>query len=219
MFLKNCVRSMEFLSVKHANNMLLEAFPGKIDGSVKCIDMSHIVELLPASEMNHLFDKVDLSDDDEEMGDFSGYTGIKTRDRKDLEVYTYERLVELMVKDNKLPFILKSIKDIDQDNNGYVTTTELEDIIKVHYPQLTNKNLKKLFKPFASIQNRILIDYKSLRKDLIDKIKAKLEGVKCNKEPKDDPLTFPTRKISKTKLNSLTHGNLARLGKNKTYTL
>ena len=65
-----------------------------------------------------------------------------------------------MANENKLPFIMRSIKDIDQDNNGYVTTTEFEDILKVHYPELADKNLKKLFKPFASIQNRILIDYK-----------------------------------------------------------
>lgn len=157
--------------------MLCEAFPGKIDGNDRCIDMSHLGELLPANEINHLLDKVDLSDDDEgEMGDFSGYTGIIKRDFKNLEPYKFPQLVQLMVRENKLPFISRSIRDIDQDNNGYVTTTELEDIIKYHYPQLANKNLKKMFKPYASIQNKILIDYKSFRKDLITKIKVKLEG-------------------------------------------
>ena len=34
----------------------------------------------------------------------------------------------------------------------------------MHYEkEFSNKDLKTLFKPFASIQNRILIDYKKLR--------------------------------------------------------
>ena len=62
---------------------------------------------------------------------------------------------------------MRSIKDIDQDNNGYVTTTELDDILKYHLPtELSNRSLKPLFKPFASIQNRILIDYKKWKETL-----------------------------------------------------
>lgn len=124
---------------EYDKEIFFEAFPGKIDGHTKCIDMSHLIEILPASELNVLYDKVDLSDDDEEMGDFSGYTGIVKRGLKTSEVYTYEKLIEDFVKNNKLSLILRSIKDIDQDNNGYVTTTEFEDIIKVHYPELTDK--------------------------------------------------------------------------------
>lgn len=124
------------------------------------MDMDQLEQIKKASKMNRLFKELDLSDDDdEEMGDFSGYTGIRQRDAKLFEVYTYEQFVDLVVVEDKIAFILKSIKDIDQDNNGYVTTTELEDILKLHYPLLKEKNLKKMFKPFASIQNRILIDY------------------------------------------------------------
>ena len=63
---------------------------------------------------------------------------------------------------------MKNIKEIDKDNNGYVTNQELDDIFKMHYEkELGNKDLKKLFKPFASIQNRILIDYKKLRDHIL----------------------------------------------------
>ena len=38
----------------------------------------------------------------------------------------------------------------------------------MHYEEeLGAKDLKKLFKPFASIQNRILIDYKKLRDHIL----------------------------------------------------
>lgn len=143
-------------------NAFLEAFPGKIDGAAKYIDMTHLVELQKASQTNSLYKKADLSDDDTEMGDFSGYTGYRQYSSKFLEAMAYDQFIDLFVAEDKLPAIIRSIKDIDSDNNGYVTTTELEDILKVHYPVLKDKTIKKLFKPFASIQNRILIDYVSL---------------------------------------------------------
>lgn len=69
---------------------------------------------------------------------------------------------------------MKIIKNIDKDNNGYVTNQELDDIFKMHYDQeLKTKDLKTLFKPFASLQNRILIDYKKLRDFLVQKLKDK----------------------------------------------
>jgi hypothetical protein len=33
-----------------------------------------------------------------------------------------------------MSFIMRCIKDIDHDNNGFVTNQELEDIFKLAYP-------------------------------------------------------------------------------------
>jgi Ca2+-binding EF-hand superfamily protein len=42
---------------------------------------------------------------------------------------------------------MRTIKQIDRDNNGYVTSTELDDILKLTFPEeLKGKNLKPLFK-------------------------------------------------------------------------
>ena len=69
--------------------------------------------------------------------------------------------------------IMRSIKDIDKEHNGYVTSTELDDILKICYKkELTDKNLKHLFKPYASIQNKILIDYKKFRDFLLKSISS-----------------------------------------------
>ena len=38
-----------------------------------------------------------------------------------------------MAKDNKLKSIVLTIKEIDKDHNGFVTSTELDDIIKLYY--------------------------------------------------------------------------------------
>jgi Ca2+-binding EF-hand superfamily protein len=62
-----------------------------------------------------------------------------------------------------MKIVKKYIKDIDRDCNGYVTNQELDDIFKLVFPsQLGDKDLIRLFRPFASIQNTILIDYKQL---------------------------------------------------------
>lgn len=46
----------------------------------------------------------------------------------------------------KLAHVMRSIKQIDQDNNGYVTSTELDDILKLTFvEELKGKNLKPLF--------------------------------------------------------------------------
>jgi hypothetical protein len=47
---------------------------------------------------------------------------------------------------------MRSIKEIDKEHNGYVTSTELDDILKIIYKkELTDKNLKNIFKPYSSI--------------------------------------------------------------------
>jgi hypothetical protein len=53
-----------------------------------------------------------------------------------------------------------------------VTATELDDIFKINYKEeLGNRDLKALLRPYASIQNRILIDYKSFRDNIIKHLK------------------------------------------------
>jgi hypothetical protein len=58
-----------------------------------------------------------------------------------------------------------------------VTNTELDDILKLTFPnELTTKRLKPIFKEFASIQNKILIDYKRFRDKLLILINNYEEG-------------------------------------------
>lgn len=77
-----------------------------------------------------------------------------------------------MARKNMMVNIMRCIKDIDKEHNGYVTSTELDDIMKIYFKEeLGNKNLKLIFRPFASIQNKILIDYKKFRDFLLNGIK------------------------------------------------
>jgi Ca2+-binding EF-hand superfamily protein len=46
----------------------------------------------------------------------------------------------------------RTIMEIDKDHNGYVTYTELDDILKLYYPdQLEQKDLLPLIKKFSSV--------------------------------------------------------------------
>ena len=105
-----------------------------------------------------------------------------------------DKLFKLFVYNNsKLGELMKIIRDIDRDHNGYVTSTELDDIIKMMFSaknmtrlarvdgvdSLDNYDLKPIFRPFASSANRVLIDYKGFRDFLI-------EGTRKIKEAKVD---------------------------------
>jgi hypothetical protein len=59
---------------------------------------------------------------------------------------------------------MSTINEIDKDHNGYVTKTEIEDILKMKYPDhFEIRDLIPIIKRFSSIQNKILIDYKGFR--------------------------------------------------------
>lgn len=47
---------------------------------------------------------------------------------------------------------MKTVNEIDKDHNGYVTATELDDILKLYYPEtLSNRELVPIIKKFSSI--------------------------------------------------------------------
>jgi Ca2+-binding EF-hand superfamily protein len=48
-----------------------------------------------------------------------------------------DEFYDLIIKKEKnFAKVMKLIRNIDKDNNGYVTITELEDILKICYPEL-----------------------------------------------------------------------------------
>lgn len=62
------------------------------------------------------------------------------------------------------------------EKNGYVTYLELTNCFKSHFEkELFGKSLAKIFRPFCSIQNKILINYNQL----IDHLKKRIEAVKA----------------------------------------
>ena len=100
---------------------------------------------------------------------------------------------------------MKHVKDIDRDNNGYVTNQELDDIFKLVFPsELKQRDLMKLFKPFSSIQNTILIDYKKFKKCIDQEISMlkSSEEHKTYKQPISESFN-ETSTISKDLMSTL----------------
>ena len=130
----------------HQYKNLFDAFPGWDDGQIKKMNVESIIHFKQQEDESS---DMDLSgDEDEEFVDASGYFGVQHRQKVDLEPITIEELVTMTAKENKLHMVWKTIKEIDNDNNGYVTNSELQDIFTMYYPELEWKNMKWMFKPF-----------------------------------------------------------------------
>ena len=77
------------------------------------------------------------------------------------------------------------IKEIDPDRNGYVTQTELDDIMKLKYAELEKRDLIPIISKYCSIQNKILIDYKKFKDFLVkgmEIMKAKESMIAASKQ-------------------------------------
>ena len=137
------------------------------------VNIGRLAQMRIQLKLRKLYDRVDMYEeaDNPNMVDTSGYLGLFYREKKILTPIGEPELLDIIVKDNKLQNIMKVVKEIDSDNNGYVTNQELDDIFKLHYvEELGSRELKTIFKRFASIQNRILIDYKRLKEYLAKRV-------------------------------------------------
>ena len=60
--------------------------------------------------------------------------------------------MNILAENDKLQDIMRTINEIDKDHNGYVTATELDDILKLYYPDaLNDRELVPHIKKFSSI--------------------------------------------------------------------
>ena len=77
---------------------------------------------------------------------------------------------------------MKMIGEIDKDHNGYITQTEIDDILKIVYPNKIEEdgykdaNLKPIYRLFVSSANRVLVNYKLFRRFIATR-KKQLEQV------------------------------------------
>ena len=96
-------------------------------------------------EIENLYNKLDIEENEEDDAvDAAGYLGEFHREIDQNAVdLTEAELIELFVNDSKMDELAFTIRSIDRDHNGYVTWNEMEDILKILYPEeLKGKNLK-----------------------------------------------------------------------------
>ena len=106
--------------------------------------------------LDKMYQKVDVTNFEgaDEPEDINGYLG-KTkfyRMQKRLGPITEDEFIKIIRKNNKMEEIMRTIKEIDKDHNGYVTRTEMDDIFKMYYPpELDEKDILPIIKRFGSI--------------------------------------------------------------------
>ncbi len=60
--------------------------------------------------------------------------------------------MKIIHRNNKIKEIVKTIYEIDKQRNGFITTTELDDILKLNYKEeLAGKDLRLMMRKYASI--------------------------------------------------------------------
>ena len=134
-----------------------------------------------AEIMQDVYKKVDVEhlgendDADEELG----YLGVTRhyREKRTLVPITMDELVRVVHAagdhPKKLKEIMFAISTIDR--TGFITKSELDDIIKLSYPELVDRDLTPAISKYRGLQNKICIDYRSFRDDLVQGL-ARLEG-------------------------------------------
>lgn len=113
-----------------------------------------------------IYGKIDVfnSDNKDEPVDIAGYTGQFIREKIKTKVVTTDEILAVVNRDRvKLDKVWLAVRQIDQQRNGFVTNTELDDILKDVYPELKYYELQFLFKPFESNLNRVLIEHKKFK--------------------------------------------------------
>ena len=197
-----CYRILGF-KLNVAQRELLFMTNGKVaPGNVKYLNVQQVYAARQMETMKRIYDKLKLGDNTEDDAqDAAGFTGdfhrkLKTKGPlKQLPEPVFFQL--FACNKQKLNDFMRTIYSIDKDNNGYVTQTEIDDILKLIFAEKHMKNLKgttgltsldlydltPFYKPFASSANRVLVDYKAFRDFLvngIDKYKQKTEKTRNN---------------------------------------
>jgi Ca2+-binding EF-hand superfamily protein len=143
------------------------AYPRGMVGEEIRINVQMIFEQRFKMMQKQMYGKVDVfpCDENDVAKDAYGYIGQSLRPKsKNTELMSEREFLRLFVVDDKLSQIMTMIRYIDKDRNGYVTTTEMEDILhEVYAEKLKNRDFKHILRVFTCVQNPILLDYNKFR--------------------------------------------------------
>lgn len=166
----------EVLTAQQRN--LLFNTSGRVSNGRKQINITQIYSTKFLIDLDKMYDKLPLIENEEDTAvDNAGYTGDFRRKNLNLPEITEEEFIEIVKKDNKLAEIMKIILQIDREYNGYVTITEMDDILKLIYPdQLEKYSLKSLLKVYCSSANKVLLDYKQFRDYILEGLEGRYKN-------------------------------------------
>lgn len=103
--------------------LVMQSFVANADRDNILINVSRLYSIKLTKKMNKLYERVDMYEeaDNPDLVDNSGYFGIFYREKVPLQPLSDQQFIKIINSNNKLVGIMKNIKEIDKDNNGYVT--------------------------------------------------------------------------------------------------
>ena len=156
-------------------------FPGKeIDqsehdaskGPVKTLNIARIYGVKYTRQMDKLYKKIDVEKDGaaDDMFDPMGFLGRNKfqRPKIQLKPISEEEFYMNFIRNNKLKEIMLNIRQVDTDHKKYVTNLELDDIIKISYPNLIDRDLMPILDKHAYAAMKIWISYPRWRDSCLE---------------------------------------------------
>lgn len=161
-------------------DQLMDCFPGRKEGNRLRLRVGRFYDIGVAIEHATTYKNLSVEPISDGVHDKSGYTGQMHRKKplKELEPLSEMELVaQFLLDDNKISDFMRYCREIDPDKNGFVTVVEIDDILRILFPEaLEGRDLSTIYEPFCSINNKILIDYKAFR----DMIRVKTHEIEEN---------------------------------------
>lgn len=145
---------------------LIECFNLKEEGIPNEINIKPIFDFGKTKAINKVYKTIDL----EQREDEEALKQINQR----LMPLSEEELLKILSKQPHTKDLWREVRKYDIDSNGFLTLNELNSVFTQVYPDLEGKSLFKVFRPFGSIQNKNLIDYKKFREYLEQQLAAYL---------------------------------------------
>lgn len=72
---------------------------------------------------------------------------------------------------NNMARVWRSIKDIDDEKNGFLSVTELQDCFIEHFaPELEGKSLVYFFRRWSTDHDKELVNYRRVKETIMEKI-------------------------------------------------
>lgn len=134
---------------------MIECLSLQDEGNFTDLDISVIfIDLKRSKDINKVYKNIDLEqrEDDNEMQSI----------HSQLIPISEEAFLKILSESTSMKELFKEIKNSDQDSNGYLTLQELNNIFSQVYPKLASRSMFKIFRPFGSVQNKSLIEYKKM---------------------------------------------------------
>ena len=169
LFVDDFVDTLRYYRLKLSKSqleLLTDSFPGRKEGQRPRIRVGRFYDINVTIQHAKTYKQLTVESLPDGVHDNSGYTGEMHRKKpvKEQEPLSEAELIAMFLNENKVSEFMRYCREIDPDKNGFVTVVEIDDILRILYPeQLKDRDLSEIYEPFCSSNNKILIDYKAFR--------------------------------------------------------